>query len=177
MENAKGDSTETWNLRHASRLPVEWGSSCYVSLEALDQKSVQLAIVHTVRRRATVLLVAFLLGGTVSPSAHLVHHGLRLASHYSGDCDHTHSGWHPDFEFLTEDDCLLCRRDVDEYQIGPRNSEVWTVVTRIVSVPPIAAVHSVLTQRPIRAPPAAKTVNSEHAHSWPPPGILALSTA
>ena len=177
MEYGKGDSAETWNLRPVFRLPVVWALSCYLILEAFDQKSMQLAFVHTVRKRATVLLVAFLVGGTVSPSVHLVHHGLRLASHYSGDCDHTHSGWHPDFEFLAEDDCLLCRRDVDEYQIGLRNTEIWAFETRIASAPLIAAVHSVLTQRPIRAPPAANTVNSEHAHSWPPPGILALSTA
>ena len=69
--------------------------------------------------------MTFLLGGTVLPVVHRVHHGYQLAAHYGLDCDHTHGGWHPDFEFLDEEDCLLCQRDLDVSQVMLASTAVF----------------------------------------------------
>ena len=87
------------------------------------------------------------------PSVHRVLHGLRIAVHYGLDCEHTHSAWHPDFEFLQEDDCLLCQRDSEAPLQFLSNAESAPNVERTAAVSENEAPNHFFLHHSIRAPP------------------------
>ena len=113
------------------------------------------------RRSATVLLATFVLGGLLLPVAHRVHHGLEYAAQYDHDCDHTHPGWHPEFEFVDEDDCLLCQRVTDLAEGEFEQAASWLGSQCAACEPARVLVSTVQYQKPIRGPPASAVALSQ----------------
>jgi len=89
----------------------------------------------------------------VLPVVHRVLHGLSLVSHHGTHCDHTRTGWHPDYEFL-DGDCVLCQHNLNasgdaEHAVVPQS-----IPPSVVATDTSVSISTPNGQRSIRAPPA-----------------------
>ena len=136
--------------------------------------AVQHPIPHSARRIvALLLLYAFVLGGIVAPSIHLVHHGLLVDTHAELGCDHHELAWHPDFELLHEGDCLLCQRDVIAFNNPPELAIHWPPVSRILLGSTLAPDDAAYNSYLIRAPPTESVAFPHSDPFMPAAGFMA----